>query len=275
MPTKGVNTILIVGELINATRSAVKEAILNQNKEFIQDLARRQAEAGADYIDVNVATGNADQEPADMEWAVEAVQEMTDRPLAIDSTNPEAMEVGLQKHKNGKPLLNSVSAEPGRLEPFLNLAQKYGTFLVALPIKDSGIPSRAEERIEVCKLIAQEAAQRGIKAEDIYFDPLVLPLGVDTKNPPTTLETISQVKSEIPGANTLVGLSNVSYGLPQRKLLNQIFLALCIQVGLDAALLDPTDKRTMAVLRATEALLGKDEMCMNYLRAYRKGLLGD
>lgn len=271
---KGVTPILVVGELINGTRKTVREAIINHNEKFIQDLARQQAEAGADYIDVNVATGHGNREPADMEWAVELIQQVVDLPLAIDSTNREAMEIGLKTCRK-TPMLNSVSAEPGRLEPFLDLAAKYKTPVVALPIKNSGIPPSAGERLEVCKLITEEAAARNIAAENIYFDPLVLPLGVDSANPSITLETIRKVKNEIPGAKTLVGLSNVSYGLPQRKLLNRIFLVLCDQAGLDAALLNPADRQIMAVLKAAEALLGKDNMCMKYLRAYRQGLLND
>lgn len=270
-----MNPILIVGELINGTRKAVKEAVINHDREFIQDLARQQAGTGADYIDVNVATGYGDREPEDMEWAVKLIQKTVDLPLAIDSTNREAMEAGLKTCTKDTPLLNSVSAEPGRLEPFLDLAAKYKTPVVALPIKDSGIPPSAEKRLEVCKLIAEEAAKRNIAPENIYFDPLVLPLGVDSSNPSITMDTIRKIKSEIPGAKTLVGLSNVSYGLPNRKLLNQIFLALCAQAGLDAALLNPTDRSTMAVLKAAEALLGKDDMCINYLKAYRQGLFKD
>jgi len=270
-----VNNILVVGELINGTRKAVKEAVINHDDQFIKDLARQQAEAGADYIDVNVATGHGDREASDMEWAAKLIEEVVDIPLAIDSSDPGAMEAGLKTCSKNTPMLNSVSAEPGRLDPFLSLAATYNTPVVALPIKDSGIPPSAEERLEVCKFITEEAAKRNIQPENIYFDPLVLPLGVDSENPSITMDTIRKIKQEINGAKTLVGLSNVSYGLPNRKLLNQIFLALCIQAGLDAALLNPNDRSTMAVLKATEALTGRDAMCMNYLRAYRQGLLKD
>ena len=238
-------------------------------------MAKQQAEAGANYIDVNVATGHGDKEPSDMEWAVKLIEQVTDTPLAIDSSSQEAMEVGLKTCSKQTPLLNSVSAEPGRLKPFLDLAEKYQTPAVALPIKDSGIPPSAEERLDVCKLITEEAAKRNIAPERLYFDPLVLPLGVDSTNPSVTINTIRMVKEEISGAKTLVGLSNVSYGLPNRKLLNQIFMALCIQAGLDAALLNPNDRSTMGVLKATEALIGTDQMCINYLKAYRQGLLKD
>lgn len=209
-----------------------------------------------------------------MEWAVKLIQEVVDVPLAIDSSSPEAMEAGLM-NCNQSPFLNSVSAEPDRLEPFLKLAAKYNTLVVALPIKNSGIPAEASERLAICKAIAELAAQKGIVPERLYFDPLVLPLGVDTQNPSVTIATIHQVKAEIPGARTLVGLSNVSYGLPKRELLNQIFLVLCLQAGLDAALLNPTDNRMMATLKTAETLLHRDKMCINYLRAYRKGLLDD
>lgn len=272
---KGVTYIfLVIGELINGTRKTVREAILNRDEQFIKELAVKQAEAGAGYIDVNVATGQGDSEPADMEWAVKIIQKVVDLPLAVDSSNPEAMEVGLA-NCNGTPIINSVSAEPGRLEPFLELAVKYNALVVALPIKDSGIPSKASERLNICKAITELAAQKGIAPERLYFDPLVLPLGVDTKNPVVTTETICKIKDEIPGAKTIVGLSNVSYGLPKRKLLNQIFLVLSLQAGLDAALLNPTDNRMMATLKAAETLLNNDRMCMNYMRAYRKGLLED
>ncbi|MCF8011523.1 MAG: dihydropteroate synthase [Clostridiales bacterium] len=266
--------VLIIGELINGSRTVVKQAVVEHDETVIRDLAVQQVEAGADYIDVNISVGQGDKEAEDMVWAIKLIEEVTTVPLAVDSANLQVMEAGLRARKN-TVLVNSVSAEKHRMEPFLDLCAEYNAAAAALPIKDSGIPPAPEERLEICQLLAEKARDRNIPVENMYFDPLVLPLGVDTYNSYAAIETIKKLKKTIPGVKTTAGISNVSYGLPGRKLLNQVFLVLCMQAGLDGAILDPTDQGLMAAVKTTEVLLNKDKMCMNYLQAYRKGLLNN
>lgn len=265
--------MLIIGELINATRRVVKEAVINRDAAFLQDLARRQDEAGAHYIDVNIATGQGkpEQEIEYMDWAVKLIREVSQKPLSIDTTSLEVLAAGLQAHGPGA-MVNSVSAEEGRLEPFLELAREFDCLVIALPAADVGVPKDAEMRLQIGGRILAAAQKEGFSPENLYFDPLALPLGVDDKSGEVTLKTLRLFKDEL-GVKTTIGLSNISYGLPQRRLLNRTFLTLALQEGLDSALMDPLDKAVMSSLFAARAFLGKDSYCGKYLRAYRSGQL--
>lgn len=246
--------------------------MVERDESFIRGLARRQAEAGAQYLDVNVSTGRGgDQEAEDMAWAVRVVQDAAELPLAIDTTNVKALQAGLEVHR-GDAMINSISAEKDRLQPFLETAAGYGGPVVALPVTDSGIPAGAAERLAACRQIMDAAAGAGVDAGRLFFDPLVLPLGVDHRNPGITLETLRGIK-ELPGARSIMGLSNVSFGLPGRALINKTFLVLAVREGLDAVMLNPLDRELKAASLVTRALLGRDEYCTNYLRAYRKGVI--
>ncbi len=244
---------------------------MNHDEEFFKNLAVKQVESGAHYIDVSVASGKADknQEIKDMEWAVKIIQEVVDVPLAIDTTDPDILEAGLKHHK-GQAMINSISYESlDRLDIFLELAKKYQAKLVALPTTDKGIPPTPEERIEVCMYIIGAAKKHDIKIEDIYFDPLVLPISVDINNVVTAIETLKGIKALSPKTKTTLGLSNVSFGMPNRDVLNQAFLLLALKY-LDSAILNPLDEELIGFLTAGETLLGDEKMRSNYLRAFRK-----
>lgn len=265
--------MLIIGELINATRKPIREAVLNKDKDYLQDLAKKQDEAGAHYIDVNVATGSGKQEKEieDMEWAVTLLKEVTDKPLAIDTTSKEVMETGLKTHGPGA-MLNSVSAEEGRLNTFLRLARDYDCLAIALPVGEEGIPKDVAGRLEISRQILKAAEEEGIALDKLYFDPLAMPLGVDDQSGKMAIDAIRSFKQDLE-VKTTVGLSNVSHGMPQRALLNRSFLSLLLYEGLDSAIMNPLEKTTMSTLFATLALIGKDAYCGNYLRAYRRGQL--
>lgn len=266
--------IIIIGELINASVKPVRRAVIERDAVYIRNLACRQEEAGAHYLDVNVSTGRGeDQEAEDMAWAVKEIQEVTGIPLAIDTANPAALQAGLEAHR-GEAMINSLSAEKERLQPYLEAAAGYNGPLVALPVTDEGIPATAAERLQVCRSIIDQAARAGVDACRLYFDPLVMPLGVDHQNPGITLDTLRGIK-QLPDVKSVMGLSNVSYGMPQRELINRTFLVLAAREGLDAVMLNPLDRGLMAALLAAEALLGLDEYCTGFLRAYRKGLIND
>jgi 5-methyltetrahydrofolate--homocysteine methyltransferase len=264
----------IIGEKINTTRKAVEAAVRQRDAAFIQDLARRQAEAGAAFLDVNSGLPlDPEEEAADFEWLVPLIQEAADIPLCLDTAHPKVIEAGLRRHK-GRAMINSVNGDPAVLESILPLAGRHHCKVIALTTsREKKIPAGSAERLEIAKAIARRAQDHGVPLEDIYFDPLVLSLATDQKNALVFLETLKAIKQELPGARTVSGLSNISFGLPRRKLLNQAFLVLAGFAGMDAAIADPTDKALMAMVTASEALANKDAYCAGYLRAFREGRL--
>ena len=269
--------MLVIGENINASNRSVAEAITRRDRKFLQGLAKAEAEAGADFIDVNAGIGQSDpgQETASMEWLVEVVQEATDKPLAIDSDNPRIIEAALRKYRGQKLIINSVNAEPERLASIGPLAVGREAWLVALAMGSGGIPNNVEERLAACDVIITHLTQLGVGAEQILFDPLVLPIAVESTQGLVTLRTIEKIKSCYPAARTVIGLSNISYGLPNRKLINRGFLLMAVYAGLDAVILDPLDAKTMGFIKVADMLAGRDSFCKEYIRAHRKGALVD
>jgi 5-methyltetrahydrofolate--homocysteine methyltransferase len=265
--------VIIIGELINATRKKVKEAVTGKDTGFIQSLAQRQDEAGAHYIDVCVALGSGElkKEIEDMEWAIKAIRLVSSKPLAIDTTSWEVLEAALKMHGPGA-MINSISAEKGRFKPYLKLAKEYDALAVVLPVTEAGIPKDTETRLQNATTILSQAEKEGLNRENLYFDPLVLPLGVHQNNGLVTLDTLRLFKEEL-GVKTTLGLTNISYGLPVRSLLNRTFLTLAIGWGVDSALVNPLDKALMSSLFAAEALLGKDPYCSKFLQLFRQNKL--
>ncbi|HOJ12075.1 MAG TPA: methyltetrahydrofolate cobalamin methyltransferase [Clostridiales bacterium] len=264
--------MIIIGEKINSTLKAVRPAIENYDIGFIQELAKKQFEAGANFIDVNAGMFH-DDEPKRLKWLVETVQEVIGTPFAIDSPNPEAIEEALKVNKNGKPIINSITDEKERYEAILPLILEYNTGVIALCMDDSGMPETVDDRLEVAVRIIGKLTDKGVKPQDIYIDPMIRPIGTGSHYGVVALETIRQVKDKYSDVHIACGLSNISFGLPGRKVLNQAFLIAAMTVGMDGAILDPLDKKLMTYLYATQALLGQDEFCMDYLSKYREGLL--
>ena len=259
--------MLVIGEKINASNRSVGRAIASKDEAFLANLAKAQADAGADFIDVNAGVGHDAREnaPALMEWLVDVVQGATDRPLTIDSDDPVILEAALRKYHGDTVMINSVNAEPAKLEAVGPMAAERKAFLVALVVGEGGIPGTVEERL----------TRLGVKEDQVLFDPLVLPISVDTDQGLVTLKTIEQIKSRYPSAGTVMGLSNISYGLPSRGIVNRAFLLMAAAAGLDAAILDPLDPKMMSIVRAADLLTGKDAACRGFTRAHRKGLLVD
>ena len=266
--------MLIVGERINTSRKVkgepvIENAVRARDAQFFIDLATKQYEAGATYIDVNAGTlleGEADA----MEWLVTTIQGALDVPLAIDSPNPMAIERGLKVHK-GQAMINSITAEKDRYNNVLPLVKQYETKVIALAMGDEGIPGDAAGRISVARELVGNMVAAGIKLDNIYADPLVFPIANGAEYGMAVLDTIRTIKAEFPGIHASAGVSNVSHGLPQRKFLNQAFTVMCMTAGLDAAIIYPMDKQLMALVYATEALLGHDDFCVAYLEASRGG----
>lgn len=263
--------MLFVGECLNATRKAVRQAVLSRDEAFIAKLALTQVESGANLLDVNAGTGQGD-EVEDLVWLTRTVQAHVDVSLCLDSSNPEALREALRVHR-GIPMLNSISAEPHKLESLLPLIESNPCKVVALCLGSSGIPNTADERLEIARFLVGELTSRGVKYEDIYVDPVVLSAVTEQNAGRVTLDTISLVKSEMPEVKVIVAISNVGFGLPKRSLLNRTFAALAMARGADALLIDTMDRGISSEVIATQAIMGQDTFCCNYSNAYRKGAL--
>jgi 5-methyltetrahydrofolate--homocysteine methyltransferase len=258
--------MLIIGELINCTRKKAGEAAQKRDADFFRDLARKQVRAGAHMLDVN---GDLpDQESELLSWLVELVQEVVDVPLCLDSADPKALLKVLPVCKQ-RPMINSLCEDPAHwaMLPFL---KEYRPKVIALCTSESGVPKGVAERIETASRLIDRLTAEGFVLDDIYVDPCVLPLATGPHGK-DLLATVSKITTEYPGIHVSAGVSNVSFGLPLRKLLNESFLLLLMARGLDAAIVDPCDQQLMMNIIAAEALLGRDDHCRNYLRAYREG----
>jgi 5-methyltetrahydrofolate--homocysteine methyltransferase len=263
--------VIIIGEKINASLPGIKEIIESRDTPALLELATSQAAAGAGFIDVNVGTGvgSSQDEIFSMEWAVQVIQGRVDTPLCIDSADPVVLEAGL-KARNGKPsLINSTKAEEKNLKQVVSLASDYQSHLVGLTMDETGIPATVEERVRACEKIVSACDKHGVPLENVYFDPLVLPVSTDIKQGLVTLNTLGVIKEKFPAAKTAMGLSNVSYGLPGRSMLNTAFLHMAVYAGLDAAIMDPLDKRLVSAITVAEALTGKDRYCRRYTKSLR------
>jgi 5-methyltetrahydrofolate--homocysteine methyltransferase len=260
--------MIIVGELINSSRQAIASAIESRDAQSIRRLAANQAAGGADYIDVNAGTFG-DREADHLKWLIENVQEAVDLPCCIDSPNPKAIEAALAVHR-GTPMINSISLEKGRCEGLLPLIAGADLRIVALCMGDAGMPRTAEDRMQVAERLIDLLLKRNLTLERIYVDPLVQSVATDQSFGREFLEAVTRIMNRFEGIHTICGLSNVSFGLPLRKNLNRTFMAMAIAKGLDAAILDPTDRPMMATVLAAEALAGRDRYCMNFIKAYRE-----
>lgn len=264
-------TFEIIGEKINGTRKRVRAAIDDRDAAYIGALARSQAEAGADWIDINAGT-HPEREVADLAWLVETVQAHTDKPLCLDSPSPPALAaaIGLVRKP---PIVNSISGEPERRAAILELVTANGASVVALAVGAKGMPVTVDDRLTILAELVGETRAAGIPDERVYLDPLVMTVGADMHAATIALESIRSVRATYPDAHITCGLSNVSFGLPARGLLNRSFLTLAVAAGLDTAIVDPLDRELGAALLATNVLLGRDRHCLNYTRAFRAGQL--
>ena len=265
--------MIIIGEKINGTRKQVGSAIQNRNADFIRDLALRQFQSGASYIDLN-AGGLPEREPEDMAWLVETVQEaVPDATLCLDSPNHKALRIGIEKAAK-TPMLNSLSGEQFRVDGVLPLAREFGTDLIVLPMDDNGIPRTGDGRLAVVRRLIEMTRNAGLSDEKLYVDPLVMAISTGTENGNITLETCRKIKEEFPGVHLTCGLSNISFGMPLRSILNQAFLVLAMQAGMDSAIVNPEERELRGIMMAAETVLGKDRHCLNFNRAFRAGKIG-
>jgi 5-methyltetrahydrofolate--homocysteine methyltransferase len=259
--------MIIIGELINASRKAIGAAIEAQDAAAIQQVAKDQDAAGADYIDVNAGIF-VGKEPEYLKWLVETVQAVSDKPCAIDSPDPKAIQAGLSAHR-GTPMINSISLEKERYENLMPIIAGTDMKVIALCMSDEGMPETVEDRLKIADKLVNGLVQKNVKVENIFVDPLVQPMSVNNSFGVEFLSAVEAIMKKFPGIHTACGLSNISYGLPARKFMNQTFMVMAIGKGLDGAIVNPLDKKMMANIVAAEALVGKDNFCMNYLKAFR------
>ncbi len=264
-------TVLIIGELINSTRKQVRKAIEEQDAALIQSLARRQVEAGAGWIDVN-AGAFPTNEVEKMEWLITVIRQVTDAPLSIDSPRPAAVEAGLAL-AGREPFLNSISAESDRYSVLIPFVKKYDTRVVALSLDDSGMTDDMGKVWDVADGLIKRLEDDGVPPDHIFVDPLIRPVSTSGEYGMGALGIVEKITAVHPQVHKTCGLSNVSYGLPKRKLVNQVFVAMAIAKGMDSAIIDPLDPRMMASIAAAEALAGRDQFCMGYITAEREGKL--
>jgi 5-methyltetrahydrofolate--homocysteine methyltransferase len=262
--------VFIIGERLNCTRKHVGEAVSNGDAEFVRVEAQKQLDAGADMLDVN--GGVAGHEVEYLCWMVNVVQELGDIPICLDSADPAALSQALPLCKR-TPMINSITDEPEKINSLSPLVREFGTKVIALCLEASGTPKSAEDRVATATRLVEQLTQSGIPLDSIYVDPCVFPVSTGPEHGPAVIDAIEIIKERFPEVQISCGVSNVSFGLPERRLLNRVFLPMLLAKGMDAAILDPCDRQMMAAIAAGEALLGIDEFCMAYLEAHREGKL--
>jgi 5-methyltetrahydrofolate corrinoid/iron sulfur protein methyltransferase len=261
--------MFIIGELINGMYSNIGAAIRERNKKEVQKCALEQIAGGADALDVNC--GPASKQPLiDMPWLVEVIQEVTDKPLCLDSSKPAVIEEGLKAARN-KAIINSTTADREKLDIILPLAAKHKCKLIGITISSKGIPQNKDQRLELAAAIVSECQEKSFPVEDLYLDPILLPVNVAQPQMKDILESIAEFKIvSQPAPKTIIGLSNVSQGAFNRSLINRTFLTMAVAYGLDSAILDPKDKELIDTLITAELILNKNIYCDSYLEAYRR-----
>jgi 5-methyltetrahydrofolate--homocysteine methyltransferase len=270
-PTKEViigddQPTVLIGERINpAGKKKLAEALKAGNLEIVRREALAQAQAGADILDVSVGTFGVDEVTL-LPQAVQAVIDTVDIPLCLDSANPEALEAALKVCK-GKPLINSVTGEEHSLAKVLPLVKEYGAVVIGLVQDDEGIPNNAERRVAIAHKIVQQAEAAGIPREDIMIDCLTFAVGADTSSGLVTLEAIRRVKAEL-GVNLTLGASNISFGLPDRDVINNTFVAIVIAAGVTCLIVDVAKVRPIVL--AADLVLANDKRARRYIEAYRQ-----
>lgn len=264
--------MLIVGEKINGTLGPVAAAVAAGDGAFLRDLAVRQAEAGADFIDVNAGTGPP-EEVADLVWLVQAIQDSVPVPLCLDSAEPAALVAALEVAAR-PPLINSISGKEHSLGEVLPRVAGRCCGVVALLLDDDGIPGTVEQRVLIGRRLIARTRDAGIDDERVFIDPLAVSVSTRQDGALLALDTMKGLREEFPEVKFGLGLSNVSFGLPARKVINRVFLTLTLAFGLDMAILDPLDNGLYSELLAAQLLLGRDRFCRTYTKSFKAGRIG-
>lgn len=257
--------MLVISERINGQFIKVGKAIDARDAQFLQELAQKQIDAGANSLDINTGPGMEDA-PEVMKWMVESVQEVTDVPLCIDTTDPAAMEAGVKAAKT-TPLMNSTTADAPKMEVLFPIAKEYGAEIIALTLDEKGIPNDAESRCEHALMIITKAMEYDVLSDRIYLDPLILPVGPAQDQGQKVLDALDMFKTLCdPAPKTVVGLSNISNNTKERSLINRTYCAMLMAHGLKAAIMDPADEELMKIIKTSDILLNKRLYADDFLR---------
>ncbi|MFZ5822220.1 MAG: dihydropteroate synthase [Chloroflexota bacterium] len=258
---------VMIGERINPTRRKKLAATMAEGDfSMVQEDAHAQVAAGAQVLDVNAGIPGAD-EPALLRGAAQAVMEAVDAPLCFDSANPNALAAALEVYP-GKALINSTTAEEKMMDTVFPLAKQYGAVVIGVITDDAGVPASPADRLRVAAKLIKRAGDYGVPAENVIIDPLALTVSADHNQARITLDSIALIQKEL-GVNMNLGASNVSFGLPDRKIVNVAYLALAISRGLTTAITDPTVPEIQTTLLACDLLMGRDEYSMRWIKAFR------
>ncbi|MDD1765927.1 MAG: dihydropteroate synthase [Methanomassiliicoccales archaeon] len=258
--------MIIIGERINGLFASVARAIDRRDAKFIQDIALRQVDFGAQVLDINTGPGREDA-PVVMEWMVKTVQDVTELPLSLDTPGVKTMESGLKACKN-KVIMNSTTAERKKMERFFLLCKEHDAEIICLAMDERGVPNDAESRTELAMLMITTAMEYDILPERLYLDPLILPVGSAQDQGKKVIQALQLFQTlNDPPPRTVVGLSNVSNHTKERSLLNRTYLAMLMGAGLTAAICDPEDEELMKIIKAGQVLLNEKLYCDAFLRA--------
>lgn len=261
--------MIIIGELINGMYKDVARATANREADIIQHLALEQVKEGASMLDVNI--GPYSKDPVrDMKWLVETIQTVVEVPLSLDSTKANVIEEGLKSAKK-RSVINSTSADVDKMDIIFGLAKRYNAQVIGLTMDKSGVPNNKDKRLELAQAIVAKAIECGLNTEDLYLDPVLLPLNVAQAQGLEVLESIREFRLLCnPAPQTVFGLSNLTQGIKSRSLINRTFLTMAVANGLTSVILDPLDRKLMDALITAELLLNKNIYCESFLDAYRK-----
>lgn len=264
--------MIIIAEKINGSIPSVAKAIAEKDEDFIKNLAKAQSEAGADFIDV-CASVETNIEVDTLKWMIDLVQEVTDTPISVDSPSANVC-AEASKFCKKAGLVNSVSMEGDKIDVVFPVIADTKWECAALLCDDTGIPKSAEKRLEIFASIMEKAKEYNIDPSRLHIDPLIEMLCTSEDGINMIVEVMENIKSRYPAVHVTAAASNVSFNLPARKMINQAFVVLAMNAGMDSVILDPLNKDMMGLIYATEALLGNDEYCIGYINAYREGVFG-
>ncbi|WDP90055.1 MAG: dihydropteroate synthase [Desulfobacter sp.] len=261
----------VIGERINTSRKLVQAAVADRDADYIIEDVKKQQEAGATFIDVN-AGARIGHEEEDMRWLLDTIQPVCTIPLALDSPDPAILEMAFSMVKQ-TPMVNSISLEKERFDAMMPFLDGKECKIIALCMDDAGMPESSNDILDRAKTLVKELNGIGIPTANIYVDPLVQPISTDSNKGMMVLDAVRSIKAQFPEVHITGGLSNISYGLPQRHIINRTFVTLMMDAGMDSAIIDPLDKKIMATIKTADMLLGHDQFCMEYLKGVRAGAI--
>ncbi len=260
--------MIIIGENINISNPSIENAIERKDEFFIKNLVSAQINRNANFIDINAGT-KITSEGEILSWLIKLIKEVNNNVgISIDSSNPKVIE-GSLKLAGENSLINSTTCEVKKFRQLMELAKEYNSYLIVLLMDKNGIPSDSKERIKLSKKAIRLCLKYDFPLEKIFLDPIIKPISINTKNGIEVLKTISRIKATVE-VKIVTALSNISYGLPNRSLINRTFLTLIMNAGLDALICNPLDEGIFETIVATEAILGKDDYCLRYIKTFKK-----